>query len=802
MSARPRMELDPWIVAAFVAVVGLFGLGFMGARLAPHEPIFFVVEHGSDLRPYEPGVVFPLGSDVLGRDMISLVLAGAGATLTIVLAGGAARVAAGILLAAVGGLWRPLRLLTESAAELVSAIPATLVALVLVKILVKADTTFLVFVGALLLIGWAGPYRIVRAEIDRLAHAPFIEGARSLGISGWRLFWRHQLPHLVPILAVNLAQQVVASLVLVAELGVLGTFVGTTRLINIEESLSRVIVGPPSVTQIADPPEWGGLLAGARTIEILWTTRWLIFVPGMAFAATAIAVGLVGFALARRYERRDIVDDLRGAGALVLAVVLAAVAVGGALIPERYAEARTWAADARGAVQAAPTDLAGAFGAAGLAPLGSSFAIDRQMTSLLQTAGASVRVGGVTLSERWPRDTTRAVYGDEVRSFVNADTGGGIVDAPLVFVGRGIAPLNPNAPVFRPRFGLQSPDLQSLLSHYADDYAGIDVRGKVVVLVRFLGFVHDTFDANGRIKGRRTVAGYTPYESIADAIERGAAAIVFVDADLPSYVDTYQGGASPTAGPPSPYARAEKLDPATAMGGVPVVVIGGKAAERLLMPLGISVGSLFGADDFGKLDGVASLSRDLGITARVAVPLEKTETHSSSVVGEVQGAPNDQGRVIVWTTLPEGGGSSSSIDALASLARTLAPRRVPFIFVAFDPSGDAGANRKLVLEALGTRRVGLVLVLLDLRGEALQFATPNGDLIPAFDLYAERAGARHVLTRSTSGLTAIGDALPIPLLRTVLIRGGGEDGDLRGDAGALIGYVAGRYALGAEELRR
>ncbi|HKC90729.1 MAG TPA: hypothetical protein VKE23_05320, partial [Candidatus Limnocylindria bacterium] len=160
MSARPRMELDPWIVAAFVAVVGLFGLGFMGARLAPHEPIFFVVEHGSDLRPYEPGVVFPLGSDVLGRDMISLVLAGAGATLTIVLAGGAARVAAGILLAAVGGLWRPLRLLTESAAELVSAIPATLVALVLVKILVKADTTFLVFVGALLLIGWAGPYRI------------------------------------------------------------------------------------------------------------------------------------------------------------------------------------------------------------------------------------------------------------------------------------------------------------------------------------------------------------------------------------------------------------------------------------------------------------------------------------------------------------------------------------------------------------------------------------------------------------------------------------------------------------------
>src|SRR2546423_13487795 len=141
MSARPRMELDPWIVAAFVAVVGLFGLGFMGARLAPHEPIFFVVEHGSDLRPYEPGVVFPLGSDVLGRDMISLVLAGAGATLTIVLAGGAARVAAGILLAAVGRLGGPPRLLTQSPAGPGGPVPAAFVAAVLVQILGEADTT-------------------------------------------------------------------------------------------------------------------------------------------------------------------------------------------------------------------------------------------------------------------------------------------------------------------------------------------------------------------------------------------------------------------------------------------------------------------------------------------------------------------------------------------------------------------------------------------------------------------------------------------------------------------------------------
>src|SRR5206468_10866999 len=83
--------------------------------------------------------------------------------------------------------------------------------------------------------------------------------------------------------------------------------------------------GPVNAAQIADPPEWGGLLAAARTIESLWTFRWLILVPGLAFAATAIAISLVGFALARRYARRDVIEDLSSRGALAvcaLAIVL------------------------------------------------------------------------------------------------------------------------------------------------------------------------------------------------------------------------------------------------------------------------------------------------------------------------------------------------------------------------------------------------------------------------------------------------------------------------------------------------
>jgi ABC-type dipeptide/oligopeptide/nickel transport system permease subunit len=230
-----------------------------GERLAPHEPIYFVVEHGVDPRPYDPGIVFPFGSDVLGRDVFSLVLAGARATLSIVLLAGFARVAAGVMVAAIGTLWRPARIVAESCADFVAAVPATLVALVLVKAFVKTDTSVLVLIAALLLMGWAGPYRVIRAEVDRLAHAPFTEGARAMGVSRARLFWRHQFPHLVPVLAMNFSQQVVASLVLVAELGVLGVLVGTVRSINIEESLSVVRTGPLVAALVPDTPEWGAL---------------------------------------------------------------------------------------------------------------------------------------------------------------------------------------------------------------------------------------------------------------------------------------------------------------------------------------------------------------------------------------------------------------------------------------------------------------------------------------------------------------------------------------------------------------
>jgi peptide/nickel transport system permease protein len=802
---------DPWLFVGLLAFFGLVFLALFGERIAPHEAIYFVPEHGSDPRPYDPGLVFPFGSDVLGRDLFSVVLAGARATLTIVVLSGAARVVAGALVAAVSSWWRPTRMATESFAELASAVPATLVALVLVKLFVGTDPSILVVIGALLVTGWAGPYRVIRAEVDRLRAMSFTQGAVAIGVGRWRLFWRHHLPHLAPVLAINLSQQIVASIVLVAELGVLAVFVGSTRLINLEESLTRASIREVPFATIADPPEWGGLLANARTIESLWTTRWLFLIPGIAFAVTAVAVAVIGFVLARRYARRDVTQDVRGRGVASLALALLAMLVASTLVPERYAAAREWAAAARADVRSG-TQIESAFADAGLKPIGASYAIQRDVGGVVQTGPATVKLGTATATQVWPRKAPKFPDLIHVQSFVTATTGGGSVEAPLVFVGRGISPSeHPPAPPTPPYVG-KLPDLGFLIKDYADDYAAVDVRGKIVVLLRFIGvaaakppaLTSNQYILNG------SVSGFAVDDSIATAIKHGAAAVIFVDNDLTNYTDRIDQSSGGRLGGLNPYLAQEVEHPPINTSGVPVVIVDPAAAFTLLAATGLNVATYFQVrtsllDLFDQYMGEQykrSPARDLGVMARVEVPLARERALVTSYVGEVASAPADRGRVLVWSARSANDPKSQGRDVVAALARALGDRQVPIIFVDFDPAVDPKANANAIADALKDRKIALVVVLDQLNGSALKFTTANGDLIPAVDLYAERAAARHEITRSTASAAVASELSPLIDLKTIVVSGNGGAGDLRPDAAAFIGYLAGRLALGAEELPR
>jgi hypothetical protein len=327
---------------------------------------------------------------------------------------------------------------------------------------------------------------------------------------------------------------------------------------------------------------------------------------------------------------------------------------------------------------------------------------------------------------------------------------------------------------------------------YPDDYAGIDVRGKIVLLVRFLG-------VDAREDG--FVAGLDVVSSIRGALDRGAAGVLFVDPDLTSYREPSRAPATaPTpgrsSGPVDPYLFLERESPALRTGGTPVILLDRVAAERLVAPLGIDLGPLMNYDLVGTR-WERSASRELGVAARVEVPVRPQTLSFTSLVGEVPVAAEDGGRVVVWAARPLDGSAldGARADVIGSVARTLASRGTPFIFVDFDPRADSRAVR----DALSGQKVSLVVVLDDLSGTTLRFTTANGDLVPAFDLYAQRAGARYEITRNTYPIDDL--TLPFPGVRTMTIGTVGT-GDSRADVAALIGYVAGRRALGAPDVPR
>jgi hypothetical protein len=277
---------------------------------------------------------------------------------------------------------------------------------------------------------------------------------------------------------------------------------------------------------------------------------------------------------------------------------------------------------------------------------------------------------------------------------------------------------------------------------------------------------------------------------IDDVIRRGAAAVIFVD---PGVGDVPRVGNRPGV---NAYTAIERDNPARRTSGVPVVILHPDEAQRLVAPLGLDLSPFIGFDPPG-VKWERSAARDLGVRARVEVPLRQTAVAVASKVAEVEAAPADDARIVLWAAydIDADALDTTRANVLASIARLAEARKLPFVFVESDRRADAAAVR----DALADKRVGLVLVLDDLHGDTLTFKTANGDLIPAIDLYAAKAAAKFEVTRSTAPRGSMTE--PFPDARTIEIGATGEGRSDR-DAAAVIGYLAGRLALGAPEVPR
>lgn len=271
---RPLAMAGLVVVCAFV-VVAVFAPVF-----APYsyEEQFFegLTIEGA---PMPPGGQFLLGTDLLGRDLLSRMIYGARTSLIVgllangiaVLAGTAVGLTAGFLRGVIGGLLMRMT-------DLLMAFPALILAITIASLL-GPDLKLVIFVIALVNTGPIA--RVIYAETTSLAEREFIAAERAIGAGTGRILLRHILPHLLPIIIVW---------------GTLG--ISTTVLF--EAVLSYLGQGVQ-----APQPSWGNIVYDGQSY--FQSAPWLVFVPGFAVALLALAVNLVGDAL------RDILDPtLRG----------------------------------------------------------------------------------------------------------------------------------------------------------------------------------------------------------------------------------------------------------------------------------------------------------------------------------------------------------------------------------------------------------------------------------------------------------------------------------------------------------
>lgn len=248
-----------------------------GPVVAPYDPL--AVDLPRRLLP--PGLydaqVHWLGTDQLGRDILSRILYAARVTVVISLVAVLISAAVGFVLGMLSGYFLgPLDTIISRIVDVQLAFPTILLAITVVAVF---GSTIPMLLFVFVIAGWVRYVRIIRAQTLVLRETQFIEASRSIGATGARIIAKHLVPNLVTeiVILMNL------------EVG---------RIILIESSLSYLGLGvqPPL-------PTWGNMLNEGRLY--LQTSWWVVTFPGLAIMVSVLGINLLSEGLRSLYDPRQ-----------------------------------------------------------------------------------------------------------------------------------------------------------------------------------------------------------------------------------------------------------------------------------------------------------------------------------------------------------------------------------------------------------------------------------------------------------------------------------------------------------------
>ena len=247
--------------AGLVIVLFLSLVAVLGPVLAPFDPLAF----GPD-RLAGPGRAHILGTDRLGRDVLSRLMFGARLSLGTALLASVIIVSVGVVVGTVTGFFGGwIDMILMRLVDVLLAFPSLILALAIAGFFGGSLRTLVISLAA---VWWAGYARIVRGLVLSLREREFVEGARAVGASNLRLIVRHIVPNLIsPVV-------VLATL----EIGTIILAIATFNFLGLG-------VQPPI-------PEWGAMVNDGR--NFLFSAPHVLLVPGLAISVTVLGFNLLG----------------------------------------------------------------------------------------------------------------------------------------------------------------------------------------------------------------------------------------------------------------------------------------------------------------------------------------------------------------------------------------------------------------------------------------------------------------------------------------------------------------------------
>ncbi len=249
-------------VAGSIVVGLLFIMSLLAPVISPYDPADINI--GSILE--EPSLEHPLGTDQLGRDVLSRMIWGSQISLKVGFVAVGISTAIGLLLGALAGYYGAwVERIIMRLVDVMLCFPTFFLILAVIAILEPSIWNIMIVIG---LTSWMGVARLVRAEFLSLKEREFVLAAKAQGLSDRRIIFRHMLPNaLSPVLVA-------------ATLGVAGAILTESAL-----SFLGIGVQPPT-------PSWGNILtAGKNYIQFAW---WLSVYPGLAILITVLGYNLLG----------------------------------------------------------------------------------------------------------------------------------------------------------------------------------------------------------------------------------------------------------------------------------------------------------------------------------------------------------------------------------------------------------------------------------------------------------------------------------------------------------------------------